>query len=66
MQAQPQQEHRRLQQLTGEWAFEGETIGPPGQPSQKMKGPNTCGRSVISESSPMARATCPVAARRHG
>ncbi len=31
MQAQPQQEHRWLQQLVGEWTFEGEAIGPDQQ-----------------------------------
>ena len=31
MQAQPQKEHQWLQQLVGEWTFEGEAIGPDQQ-----------------------------------
>lgn len=37
----PQKEHEWLQQLVGEWAFESECIGEPGQPTDKHRGTET-------------------------
>jgi hypothetical protein len=34
--AEPQQEHHWLQRFVGEWIYEGECPGGPGQPAQKM------------------------------
>jgi hypothetical protein len=36
--ARPQQEHAWLQKLVGNWTFESECIGEPGQPVQKFRG----------------------------
>ncbi len=36
--AEPQQEHAWLQQLVGEWTFEGEATMAPGQPPHRFKG----------------------------
>jgi hypothetical protein len=41
MKADVQREHRWLQQLVGEWTYEGECAGEPGQPSQKWRGTET-------------------------
>ncbi len=38
MEAAPQKEHQWLQQLVGEWAFEGEASMGPGQPAEKCTG----------------------------
>lgn len=38
MNAEPQEEHRWLQQLVGEWTFEGEATMEPGQPPMKHHG----------------------------
>jgi len=37
----PQDEHRWLQRLVGEWTVEGEAFGAPGEPSHKMSGTET-------------------------
>lgn len=37
-QAEPQKEHQWLQQLVGEWTFEGEAMMGPDQPAQKFTG----------------------------
>lgn len=38
MQAEPREEHRWLERLAGEWTFEVEAVGKPGEPSQKDTG----------------------------
>src|SRR5918996_3048081 len=38
MMAQPQKEHQWLQQLLGEWTYEGEATMEPGKPPEKFKG----------------------------
>jgi hypothetical protein len=38
MNAEPRAEHRWLQQLVGEWTYEGEATEAPGQPSTKFSG----------------------------
>ena len=38
MKAEPQKEHRWLQQLLGEWTYEGEMQMGPGQPAEKCPG----------------------------
>lgn len=37
----PQKEHEWLQQLVGDWTFESECMGEPGQPAQKYRGTET-------------------------
>jgi hypothetical protein len=39
--AKPQKEHEWLQKLVGNWTFEGECIGEPGQPTHKHGGTET-------------------------
>ncbi|MGH8019652.1 MAG: DUF1579 domain-containing protein [Opitutaceae bacterium] len=41
MNAEPQEEHRWLQKLVGEWTFESEAMMEPGQPPSKHKGTET-------------------------
>ncbi|HLP07164.1 MAG TPA: DUF1579 domain-containing protein [Opitutaceae bacterium] len=41
MNAEPQEEHRWLQKLVGEWLFESEAIMEPGQPPMKHSGTET-------------------------
>jgi len=41
MNAEPQEEHRWLQQLVGQWTFEGEATMEPGQPPSKHNGSET-------------------------
>ena len=36
--AEPQREHQRLHRLVGEWTYETEAPGAPGQPAAKMTG----------------------------
>ncbi|MCU0913105.1 MAG: DUF1579 domain-containing protein [Planctomycetes bacterium] len=38
MKAEPQREHRWLEQLVGEWTFEGKAIVAPGKPREKFQG----------------------------
>jgi len=38
MKTEPQREHEWLQQLVGEWTFEGEALMAPGQPREKFSG----------------------------
>jgi hypothetical protein len=38
MQAEPQKEHQWLQQLIGDWTYEGEAMMEPGKPPEKSKG----------------------------
>lgn len=38
MQAEPQQEHRWLQKLVGEWTYEAKALMEPGKPPEKCKG----------------------------
>ena len=38
MLAQPQKQHQWLQKMVGDWTFESECAGEPGQPAQKFKG----------------------------
>lgn len=39
--AKPQKEHEWLQRLVGEWTFESECMGEPGQPTHKTRGTET-------------------------
>lgn len=42
----PQEEHRWLQKLVGEWSYETEIMMEPAQPPKKLQRENMCDRLV--------------------